>query len=44
MQRQAQQVNFLKNVSLAGAALIVMYVYSELGDDAGLSITGPLFV
>jgi hypothetical protein len=26
-----------------GAALIIFYVFNKLGDDAGLTLTGPLF-
>lgn len=43
MAKQAEQANFMKNVSLAGAALLIMALYSELGDNLGLTITGPLF-
>jgi len=43
MEAQGQQAQFFKNIALAGAALIVIYLYSELGDDAGLSLSGPLF-
>jgi putative oxidoreductase len=40
--RQAQQIQFNKNVSLAGAALIVFWLYAE-GNDLPLSITNSLF-
>lgn len=43
-QAQVEQAQFFKNVALAGAALIILYLYWALGDDAGLSLTGPLFV
>jgi putative oxidoreductase len=43
MQRGNQMSHFQKNVALAGAALIVFYVFNKLGDDAGLTLTGPLF-
>lgn len=39
---QAQQAQFFKNVSLAGAALIIIYLYWALGDSADLSVSGPL--
>ena len=42
-QKQGQQAQFFKNISLAGAALIVLYLYWALGEDADLSLTGPLF-
>jgi len=41
--RQLQQINFLKNVALLGAALILFYVWNQLQGSAGLSLTGPLF-
>jgi uncharacterized membrane protein YphA (DoxX/SURF4 family) len=41
--RQLQQINFLKNVALLGAALILFYVWNQLHGSAGLSLTGPLF-
>ncbi|HEY5478828.1 MAG TPA: DoxX family protein [Gaiellaceae bacterium] len=43
MTRQLQQINFLKNVSLLGAALILFYVWNQLQGSAGLSLTDPLF-
>lgn len=41
--RQQEQVQFLKDISLAGAALLIFALVVELGDDLGLTITGPLF-
>jgi putative oxidoreductase len=41
--KQAQQINFLKNVGLLGGALILFYAYNQLQGEAGLSITEPLF-
>ena len=43
MGKQLQQVNFLKNVSLLGAALVLFFVWNQLQGAAGLSLTGPLF-
>lgn len=43
MGKQLQQINFLKNVSLLGAALVLFYVWNQLQGSAGLSLTGPLF-
>ncbi len=41
--QQTQMVQFVKNVSLAGGALVIFYVYNQLQGEAGLSITDPLF-
>ena len=41
--QQAQIVNFVKNISIAGGALVLFYAYNQLQGDAGLSITDPLF-
>ena len=41
--QQMQMVNFVKNVSMAGGALILFYAFNQLQGDAGLSITDPLF-
>ena len=41
--KAVQQAQFMKNVALAGAALIVFYAYNQLQGEAGLSITDPLF-
>lgn len=43
-QKQTEQAQFFKNISLAGAALVILYLYWALGDAADLSLTGPLFV
>ena len=43
MTKQLQQINFLKNVSLLGGALVLFYVWNQLQGSAGLSLTGPLF-
>ena len=43
MGKQLQQVNFLKNVSLLGAALVLFFVWNQLQGAAGLSLTDPLF-
>jgi putative oxidoreductase len=36
-------VQFFKDLGLAGAALILLGVFAQLGDEIGLTITGPLF-
>jgi putative oxidoreductase len=41
--QQMQMVNFVKNVSLAGGALVLFYAFNQLQGEAGLSITDPLF-
>lgn len=41
--RQMEQVQFFKDLALAGAALMLFYAYNQLQGDAGLSITDPLF-
>src|ERR671911_1159839 len=41
--QQAQVVNFVKNVSMAGGALVLFYAYNQLQGEAGLLITDPLF-
>jgi uncharacterized membrane protein YphA (DoxX/SURF4 family) len=41
--RQNEMVQFLKDLSLAGAALMLFAFFAYLGDDLGLTLTGPLF-
>jgi putative oxidoreductase len=41
--RQMEQVQFSKDIALAGAALVIFYTWNQLQGDAGLSITDPLF-
>lgn len=41
--QQVQMAQFMKNIALAGAALILLFVYDAYGDDAPVSLTGPLF-
>jgi uncharacterized membrane protein YphA (DoxX/SURF4 family) len=43
-QQQANQMaHFLKNVAMAGGALVLFYTWNQLQGEAGLSITDPLF-
>ncbi len=35
--------HFMKNMAMTGGALVLFYTYNQLQDDAGLSITDPLF-
>jgi putative oxidoreductase len=44
MQKAGEQAQFMKNISLTGAALILLGFVGIVGDDLGLTITGPLFV
>jgi putative oxidoreductase len=41
--RQMEQIQFSKDLALAGAALVIFYAWNQLQADAGLSITDPLF-
>jgi uncharacterized membrane protein YphA (DoxX/SURF4 family) len=41
--RQMEQIQFTKDLALAGAALVMFYAWNQLQGDAGLSITDPLF-
>ncbi len=41
--RQMEQVQFLKDVSLAGASLMLFAFFREVGEGLGYTITGPLF-
>jgi putative oxidoreductase len=41
--RQNEQVQFEKDIALAGAALLVLVLYAGPGAELGLTITGPLW-
>lgn len=41
--RQMEMLHFLKDISLAGASLMLIGLFVKLGDELGLTITGPLF-
>lgn len=41
--RQMEMIQFQKDIALAGAALMLFALISHVGDDLGLTITGPLF-
>jgi uncharacterized membrane protein YphA (DoxX/SURF4 family) len=43
MQKGLQQAMFNKNTALLGGALVLFYTWNQLGADAGLSLTDPLF-
>jgi len=43
MMRQNDQVQFMKNTALAGAALVMFAFFAYAGHDLGLTLTGPLF-
>ncbi|WP_324654114.1 DoxX family protein [Georgenia sp. H159] len=38
-----EQTQFLKDMALAGAALVMFALFAHLGDDLGLVLVGPLF-
>ena len=42
-QSQMNMTQFMKNISLAGGALMAFAFFAYLGSDLGLTITGPLF-
>jgi putative oxidoreductase len=41
--KQMEQVQFFKDVALAGAALMLFALFAHVGNDLGLMLTGPLF-
>jgi uncharacterized membrane protein YphA (DoxX/SURF4 family) len=41
--RMTEMVQFSKDTALAGAALMLFAFFSYVGDNLGLTITGPLF-
>lgn len=41
--RMNEQTQFLKDLALAGAALVMFGLFAQLGDDLGLVVLGPLF-
>jgi uncharacterized membrane protein YphA (DoxX/SURF4 family) len=41
--QQNQMAHFLKNLAMAGGALVIFFTYNQLQGDAPLSITDPLF-
>jgi uncharacterized membrane protein YphA (DoxX/SURF4 family) len=41
--RQGEMIHFLKDMALAGAALMLFALFSFADDDLGLTLTGPLF-
>ena len=43
MERQQDQVHFLKDVALAGAGLMLFGLFQQFGDQLDLMITDPLF-
>ncbi len=42
-QQMMEQTQFLKDLALAGAALMVLALFSWAGPDLGLTLTDPLF-
>ncbi len=43
MERQQDQINFLKDLALAGACLMLLGLFQQFGDGLDLMITDPLF-
>ena len=41
--KQMEMVQFQKDLALAGAALMLFAFFAHVGDDLGLTITGPAF-
>jgi putative oxidoreductase len=41
--KQMEQVQFSKDMALAGAALMVFALFAYAGNDLGLTLTGPVF-
>jgi putative oxidoreductase len=41
--KTVEMVSFFKDLSLAGAALMLLAFFSYVGHDLGLTLTGPLF-
>ena len=43
MARQMEMIQFQKDLALAGAALMLFALFAHVGDDLGLTLTGPAF-
>ncbi len=43
-EQQTQQAMFFKNISMAGGALIIIYLYWVGGEFVDLSVSGPLLI
>lgn len=43
MMAQMEMTNFMKNISLAGAALILFVLFAWAGEAIGLQLVGPVF-
>ena len=41
--KQMEQIQFSKDIALAGASLMLVGLFAALGDQLGLVIAGPLF-
>lgn len=44
MQKAGEQAQFMKNIALTGACLILFGLVGLVSDDLGLTLTGPLFL
>lgn len=43
MAKQTEMTQFFKDLALAGASLMLFAFFAYVGDDLGLTLTGPLF-
>jgi len=43
MTQQMEMTQFMKNLSIAGGALMLFAFFAVVGDAVGLTVTGPLF-
>ncbi len=43
MARQQEMIQFMKDLALAGGAVLLFALFAYAGDDLGLTLTGPLF-
>lgn len=43
MSRQMEMTQFMKDIALSGAALILFVLYAVFGDELGFQMVGPLF-
>lgn len=41
--RQMEMIQFQKDIALAGASLIAFALFAAVGDNLGLTLTGPVF-
>lgn len=39
--RANEQAHFMKNMSLTGAALVLLFLFQQFGDEIGLTVADP---